>query len=48
MTLVDGAQRIVETQHSPLLRLDNGVQGLKFVYNKAESQLRITGMFKMF
>ena len=28
--------------------LKSGMQGLKFVSNKGESQLRITGTFKMF
>ena len=35
-------------QESAALRFEDALQGLKFVYNKGESQLRITGMFKMF
>ena len=39
---------LLQPEKAQHLRLENSMQGLKFVYNKSESQLRITGMFKMF
>ncbi len=38
-------EQLKKAQH---LSFEDDLQGLKFVYNKGESQLRITGMFNMF